>query len=143
MRHPLTLCLSALLTAGAGAQNQPDRLEWFRDQGFGLFIHWSIDSQLGSVISHSMVGADEPYLRRFIFDLPRGFYPRRFEPREWAALARLAGMRYAVFTAKHHAGFCMFDTATTDFCIRNTPFGRDITREILDAFRAEGIAPGL
>lgn len=139
----LCLCLSALLPAGAASQNLPERLEWFRDQGFGMFIHWSVDSQLGAVISHSMAGADESYLRRFIFDLPRTFHPRRFEPREWAALARLAGMRYVVFTAKHHSGFCMFDTATTDFCIRNTPFGRDITREILDAFRAEGIAPGL
>lgn len=143
MKTVLRACLISWLCHGASAQNQPDRLEWFRDQGFGLFIHWSLDSQLGAVISHSMAGADESYLRRFIFDLPRTFHPRRFEPREWAALARLAGMRYVVFTAKHHSGFCMFDTATTDFCIRNTPFGRDVTREILDAFRAEGIAPGL
>ncbi len=143
MQSLFPLCLSALLAAGAAGQNRSDRLEWFRDQGFGMFIHWGLDSQLGSVISHSMVGADEAYLRRFIFDLPRTFHPRRFEPREWAALARLAGMRYAVFTAKHHSGFCMFDTATTDFCIRNTPYKGDITKEILDAFRSEGIAAGL
>ena len=58
----------------------------FRDQGFGLFIHWSVDSQLGTVISHSMVGASDDYLNRFIHDLPRTFNPRKFYPRDWAAL---------------------------------------------------------
>jgi alpha-L-fucosidase len=123
--------------------NRAERLEWFRDQGFGLFIHWSLDSQLGSVISHSMVGADEGYLKRFIEDLPRTFNPRKFQPADWAALAKLAGIRYVVFTAKHHSGFCMFDTKTAGFGIMNTPFARDITAELLRAFRDQGIAPGL
>ncbi len=127
----------------SGSLNRPERLEWFRDQGFGLFIHWSVDVQLGSVISHSMVGADEPYLKRFVNDLPRTFNPRKFNPEDWAVLAKLAGIRYVVFTAKHHAGFCMWPTATTDFDIAHTPFKRDITGEILAAFRAQGIAPGL
>ncbi len=122
--------------------NRLDRLEWFRDQGFGLFIHWSMDSQLGSVISHSMVAADEPYLRRFVEDLPQTFNPHRFEPNDWAALAKLAGIRYVVFTTKHHSGFCMWDTKTTDFNVMNTPFKRDVTREIVDAFRGQGIAAG-
>ena len=144
MLRKAALCV-ALFASAAAAQtaNKPDRLEWFRDQGFGLFIHWSVDSQLGSVISHSMVGASEDYLQRFIHDLPRTFNPRKFEPRDWATLARLAGVRYVVFTTKHHAGFCMFHSATTDFGVRNTPFKRDITRELLDAFREQGIAPGV
>jgi alpha-L-fucosidase len=137
----MTLVLASSLLTAAG--NKPDRLEWFRDQGFGLFIHWSLDSQLGSVISHSMVGADDAYLKRFIEDLPRTFNPRKFHPQDWAVLARLAGIRYVVFTAKHHAGFCMYDTATTDFQIMRTPFRRDITGEIIEAFRGQGIAPGL
>ena len=90
-----------------GSRNKPERLEWFRDQGFGLFIHWSLDSQLGSVISHSMVGASDDYNRRFIEELPRTFNPRKFHPDDWAALAKLAGIRYVVFTAKHHSGFSM------------------------------------
>jgi alpha-L-fucosidase len=144
----LTLCLAA--TPGGSAQdkrmpagNRPERLEWFRDLGFGLFIHWSMDSQLGSVISHSMVAADEDYLRRFVEELPRSFNPRKFNPRDWAVLARLAGMKYVVFTTKHHSGFCMFNTATTPFGIMSTPFRRDITAEIVEAFREQGIAPGL
>ena len=122
--------------------NRAERVEWFRDLGFGMFIHWSFDSQLGSVISHSMVAASDDYLRRFVEELPKTFDPVRFEPREWAVLARLAGMRYVVFTTKHHSGFCMFDTATTDFGVMHTPFRRDIVREVVEAFRAQGIAPG-
>src|ERR1043166_717068 len=114
-----------------GSMNKPERLEWFRDLGFGLFIHWSVDSQLGVVISHSLVGADEAYTGRFFNDLPKTFNPRKFYPRDWAALAKLAGIRYVVFTAKHHSGFAMWDTKTTDFGIMHTPFRRDITRDIL------------
>jgi alpha-L-fucosidase len=141
MRFPAVLLLCVLPAAAQG--NRADRLEWFRDQGFGMFIHWSVDSQLGSVISHSMVGAADDYLKRFIFELPKTFNPRKFHPQDWAVLAKLAGMRYVVFTAKHHAGFCMFDTATTDFNVMRTPFGRDITAEVLQAFRKQGVAPGL
>ena len=145
MKGTKSIALACLLLAGPGlsqSANRPERLEWFRDLGLGLFIHWSLDSQLTSVISHSMVGADDAYLKRYVEELPRSFNPKKFDPREWARAARLAGFRYVVFTAKHHSGFCMFDTATTDFNIMNTPYGRDTAREIADAFRAEGIALG-
>lgn len=146
------LTLAFLLSSGLllaqrdippGSLNQPDRLEWFRDQGFGLFIHWSVDSQTGVVISHSLAGADEAYTKRFFEELPKTFNPRKFEPGDWAALAKLAGIKYVVFTTKHHSGFTMWDTKTTDFGIMHTPYKHDLTREILDAFRARGIAPGI
>ena len=147
LRRPFSLVslTSLLLAASLFAQtaNHPDRLEWFRDQGFGLFIHWGVDSQLGSVISHSLVGASDDYVQRYFTQLPQTFNPHNFDPDDWAVLARLAGIRYVMFTAKHHSGFCMFDTATTDFGIQHTPFHHDITREVLDAFRKQGIAPGL
>jgi alpha-L-fucosidase len=122
--------------------NKPARLEWFRNLGLGMFIHWSVDSQLGCVISHSLVGASRDYVERFFHDLPRTFNPRRFDPESWAALAKIAGMRYVVFTTKHHSGFCMFETETTDFGIANTPFGRDITRQVVEALRKYGIHVG-
>jgi alpha-L-fucosidase 2 len=122
--------------------NRPERLDWFRDIGFGMFIHWSVDSQLGSVISHSLVGADKGYRARFFDTLPRSFNPTKFRPEDWAALAKLAGMKYVVFTAKHHSGFCMYDTKTTSFSVMKTPFGRDVTAEIVKAFRDQGIAIG-
>ncbi len=142
MKHIASIWLTLAVVGALGAANKPERVDWFRDLGLGLFIHWSIDSQITSVISHSMVGADEAYLRRYTEELPRSFNPKRFDPREWARIARLAGFRYVVFTAKHHSGFCMFETSTTDFNIMNTPFGRDAAREIAEAFRAEGIAVG-
>lgn len=123
--------------------NSPERLRWFSDLGFGLFIHWSMDSQLGSVIGHSMAHASDDYLERFIHDLPSTFNPNKLDATQWATLARLAGIRYVVFTTKHHSGFCMFHSQTTDFHIGNTPFERDITAEVVDAFRAQGIAIGL
>lgn len=142
MKRVAFACLLSFGVALAQGANRPDRVEWFRDLGLGLFIHWSLDSQLTSVISHSMVGADEEYLERYVTELPRSFNPKEFDPREWARVARLAGFRYVVFTAKHHSGFCMFETSTTDFNITNTPYGRDTAKEIAEAFRAEGIAVG-
>ena len=135
----LVLCVGASFAPGA---NEPERVEWFMNQGLGMFVHWSVDSQLGSVISHSMVGASDDYLDRFVNELPKTFHPQRFDPDEWARLARVAGMKYVVFTTKHHSGFCMFDTKTTDFSIMNTPYGKDITRQVVHAFRRQGIGIG-
>ncbi|MCK0190695.1 alpha-L-fucosidase [Arenibacter sp. F20364] len=123
--------------------NKPEREAWFTDLGFGMFIHWSFDVQLGMVISHSMVGASDDYLDRYVNELPKTFDPIRFDAKEWAKAAKLAGMKYVVFTTKHHNGFCMYDTGTTDFGIMNTPYRKDITKQIVDAFREEGLAIGL
>ena len=144
----LVLCASAITAHAqddpiAGSRNKADRLEWFRDQGFGLFIHWSVDGQLGVVISHSLVGASPAYTDRFFNELPKTFNPTRFDPDEWARVARLAGFRYVMFTTKHHSGFTMFHSATTPFGIANTPFKRDITAEVFNAFRAQQIAAGV
>ena len=122
--------------------NKPERLEEFRDLGVGMFIHWSFDSQLGMVISHSMVGASEDYVSRLVTELPRNFDPKRYDPEEWARLARVCGIKYAVFTTKHHSGFCMFHTLTTDFGIAHTPYAEDITRQYVEAFRNQGVHVG-
>ena len=140
----LSLTSTTLLNAQIKIKrNKPEREAWFSSLGFGMFIHWSVDSQVGSVISHSMVGASEEYINNYINTLPTTFNPNKFNPDDWAALAKLAGMKYMVFTAKHHSGFCMYDTKTTDFNIVNTPFGRDATKDIIEAFRKQGIAIGL
>ncbi|UZR94781.1 alpha-L-fucosidase [Chondrinema litorale] len=140
----MIFAISSNLTAQIKIKrNKPEREAWFSSLGFGMFIHWSLDAQVGSVISHSMVGASEDYIDFYIKNLPTTFNPHKFNPDDWAALAKLAGMKYVVFTAKHHSGFCMYDTKTTDFSIMNTPFGKDVTKEIIDAFRKQGIAIGL
>lgn len=122
--------------------NDLARAQWFSQLGLGLFIHWSLDSQLGSVISHSMVGASQDYLERFINDLPKTFKPTQFDPDDWARQAKAAGVRYVVFTTKHHSGFCMFETKTTSFGIMHTPYAKDINKQIVDAFRKWDIAIG-
>lgn len=68
--------------------------------------------------------------------------PDRYDPKEWARIAKQAGMEYAVLTTKHHEGFCLFDSAYTKFKSTNTPCGRDLVREFVDAFRTEGIRVG-
>ena len=122
--------------------NKPEREQWFTELGFGMFIHWSMDVQLGMVISHSMVGASDNYLDRYVNQLPKTFNPQLFDAREWARAAKLSGMKYVVFTTKHHNGFCMYDTQTTEFSIMNTPYGKDVTKQVVDAFREEGLAIG-
>jgi len=122
--------------------NKPERLEWFKDLGFGMFIHFSFDSQLGVVISHSMAGASKDYLDRFVNELPKTFNPDEYDAAEIAKLAKLAGMKYIVFTTKHHSGFCMWDTETSDFNIMNTPYGKDLLAEYVDATRAAGLGVG-
>jgi alpha-L-fucosidase len=140
----LLLLSGALPHAGAQTKlgNKPERLEWFRDLAFGMFIHWNVDGTLGGVISHSLVGASRDYSDRYFADLPKLFNPRRYNPDEWAELAKLAGMQYVVFTSKHHAGFCMWNTKTTPFNVMNTPYGKDLLKELVTAFRKQGIAIG-
>ena len=122
--------------------NDPAEVEKFRDRGFGLFIHWGVDGPLGGVISHSLVGASADFTERFFGTLPSYFNPDRYDPAKWASLAKLAGFEYVMFTTKHHAGFCMWDTATTDFSVMHTPYGKDVTKQLVDAFHKQGIAIG-
>ncbi len=141
----LLLCypVTAIAEQTTAPDNRPERLEWFRDQGLGLFIHWSIDSQLGVIISHSLAGASKAYTDRFYRDLPSTFNPTHFDPDALARLAHVAGFRYMVFTTKHHNGFCMWPTATQTFNIANTPYKKDITADLFHAFRAQGIPTGI
>ena len=117
-----------------------ERMKWFRHDRFGMFIHWGLYA----------IPARGEWVRS-VEEIPEAQYtpffdefnPTDFDARAWARLAKQAGMKYAVLTAKHHDGFCLFDSKLTDWKSTNTPFGRDIVREFLDAFRAEGIRVGL
>ncbi len=114
-------------------------MTWFRHDRFGMFIHWGLYSMPARhewVRNHEAI-QDEQY--QIFFDL---FNPDMFNPREWAKAAREAGMKYFVITTKHHEGFCLWDTKYTDYKAPNTPAGRDLLREVVDAFRAEGLKVG-
>lgn len=142
VKFAFTLIVFLSVVIFSQGKNNPELEEQFMDMGFGIFIHWSMDSQLGSVISHSMVGASEKYLEKYINELPKTFYPDKFDPDEWARLFKLAGAEYVVFTTKHHNGFCMWDTKTTDFNIMNTPYGKDITGMLVKSLRKYGLKVG-
>jgi alpha-L-fucosidase len=112
---------------------------WFVYERFGMFITWglyAVPARHEWVQSREEI-APEQY-RRYV----EQFNPVRYDPRQWAKTARAAGMRYVVITTKHHDGFCLWDTAYTDYKITNTPFGRDLLREFVAAFRAEGLRIG-
>jgi len=134
------------------------RVEDWKDLKFGLLMHWGAYSQWGIVESWSIcpedlgwaTGARKPGVADSYFEyvqkyeaLPKTFNPTKFNPKGWAAAAKAAGMRYMVFTTKHHDGFCMFDSKYTDYKITNTPFGADprsnVTKEVFDAFRKQGL----
>ena len=112
---------------------------WFRDARFGLFIHWgiySIPAKGEWGFARGVMPQDEYKA------LAKSFNPTNYNPAVWARLAKAAGMKYVVFTTRHHDGFCMFDSHFTDYKITNTPYGKDVLRMLVDAFRAEGLRIG-
>lgn len=117
-----------------------ERTKWYCDARFGMFIHWGLYSipARGEWVRSTERMPKEEYDQ--FFD---EFTTENYDPKEWARLAKKAGMKYAVLTAKHHDGFCLYDTALTDFKSTNAPCKRDLVRDFLDAFRAEGIRVGL
>ena len=112
---------------------------WFVHDRFGMFIHWgtyALAARHEWVKNRERI-PDEEY--RKYFEL---FNPDMYDPRQWARVAREAGMKYFVITTKHHEGFCLWDTKYTDYKAPNTPCGKDLLREAVDAFRAEGLKVG-
>lgn len=113
---------------------------WFREATYGLFIHWG---------PYSALGRGEQVLMRELLDQRDyarkacAWNPAAFDARAWADAARRGGFRYAVFTTRHHDGFCMWDTDTTDYSSARQAAGRDYVREYVDAFRAAGLRVGL
>ncbi len=116
------------------------RTDWFMDARFGMFIHWGLYSipARGEWVRGTEEMPTEDYLRYF-----DEFDPENYDPKVWARAAKNAGMGYAVMTAKHHDGFCLFDSGLTDFKATNTSAKRDLIAEYLEAFRAEGLKVGI
>lgn len=135
-----------------------ERIEWFKDQKLALMMHWGPYSQWGIEASWSLCDADSEWsrndidwyvdnreFRRQYFDLNKTFNPVKFNPEAWAKLAKESGFKYLIFTTKHHDGFCMWDTAYTDYKItgEDCPFHTnpkaDIIKHLWEAFRKEGL----
>jgi alpha-L-fucosidase len=137
------------------------KLEQWQDLKFGLLMHWGTYSEWGIVESWSLCPEDEgwcerrgPYAKDYFKyrtayeNLKTTFNPIKFDPNKWAAAARKAGMKYVVFTAKHHDGFCMFDTKLTDYKVTDAacPFSSNpkanVLKEVFGAFRDKGFLTG-
>lgn len=120
-------------------EERAKRTEWFLDARFGMFIHWGLYSipARGEWVKSAEKIPTKVYDQYF-----EEFNPVRYNPKEWARLAKEAGMKYAVLTTKHHDGFCLFDSAYTDYKSTNTKCKRDLVKEYVDAFREEGLKVG-
>jgi alpha-L-fucosidase len=115
------------------------RMKWWTDSRFGMFIHWGL---YALPARHEWVKnrermTDGQYQKYF-----ENFNPDLYDPKEWARKAKNAGMKYVVLTAKHHEGFCLWDSKFTDYKSTNTPIGKDLIKEYVEAFRAEGLKVG-
>ncbi len=115
------------------------RMKWWTEARFGMFIHWglyALPARHEWVKNYERMTNDQ-YQKYFEM-----FNPDLYNPHEWAKQAKAAGMKYVVLTAKHHEGFCLFDSKFTDYKATNTPYGKDLIKEYVEAFRAEGLKVG-
>ena len=117
-----------------------ERMKWYQDARFGMFIHWGLYSipARGEWVRSTEEMPEEEYL-----PFMKEFDARDYNPKQWAKEAKAAGMKYVVLTAKHHDGFCLFDSKLTDYKSTNTKAGRDLVREFVDACREEDLKVGL
>jgi alpha-L-fucosidase len=113
--------------------------DWFTHSRFGMFIHWglyALPARHEWVKNQERI-PDEDYQKYFDY-----FEPDLYDPVVWARAAKAAGMKYFVITTKHHEGFCLWDTQQTDYKVTNTPYGKDLLKPMVEAFRAEGLRIG-
>ena len=123
------------------------RMEWWRNARFGMFIHWGLYSipagEWNGVTTYAEWIRNQAEIPVDQYDkFVKQFNPVKFDADEWVRIAKDAGMKYIVITAKHHDGFCLFDSKYTDFDIMSTPFKRDILKELSEACKKEGMKLG-
>lgn len=132
-----------------------EKLDNWQDQKYGVLMHWGLYSLPG--ICESWPLCDEDWITRpndcnyqeykdWYWGLSKTLNPSEFNPEQWAEVMKKGGMKYMIFTTKHHDGFCTFDSKLTDFTIANGPFGgnprKNVAKEVFDAFRKEGFMMG-
>jgi len=136
----VALACSACAAPGDGVPPREQRLQWFNEARFGMFVHWGIYSVIGMEASWPLYG--HQYSREDYEAQARHFVPTQFDADELVGLAKRTGMKYLVITTKHHDGFCMFDSKLTDYTVAKGPLGRDLIREVVDACHRQGLRVG-
>ena len=140
-RHLLAMLAASPLLRSA---TQADSTEWYREAKFGMFIHWGPYSLASVEASWPIMRPSKEFAitEEKYRSLPQQFNPTAFDANAWVALAKSAHQRYMVFTTKHHDGFCMFDSAYTDYKITNTPYKKDIVAQLAEACHREKMPIG-
>lgn len=139
----LILFLASFLVRFVNAQTfntKEERMDWWQQSRFGIFIHWGPISLKGTEISWSR-GTQIPVEE--YDNLYKQFNPVKFNADQWVSIAKAAGMKYIVLTTKHHDGFCLWNTKQTDYNIMNSPFHRDVVDELSKACKKQGINFGV
>ncbi|HXA67075.1 MAG TPA: alpha-L-fucosidase [Bryobacteraceae bacterium] len=134
-----TALTEAAAPAATGDEDREQRMKWWHDARFGMFIHWGLYSVAGR---HEWVMENEAIPVAEYEQLAKRFTPQPNAARAWAKLARQAGQKYMVMTTKHHEGFCLFDTKLTNYSAPKQACGRDLVKEYVEAARAEGLRVG-
>jgi alpha-L-fucosidase len=125
--------------AAGGDADRAQRMKWWHEARFGMFIHWGLYSVLGR---HEWAMENEGIPVTEYEQIALRFKPKPNAAREWARLAKQTGQKYMVMTTKHHEGFCHFDSKLTDYCAPKQGPGRDLVKEYVEAARAEGLRVG-
>lgn len=138
-------------------ENIQQKLDQWQDLKFGILLHWGVYSVPGICESWPICSEDVDWIPRdsnmryedykqWYWNLANDFNPKKFNPEQWAKVSREAGMKYCVFTTKHHDGFCMFNTQQTDYSIANYAFRKnkqsDVARYVFEAYREQGLWTG-
>jgi alpha-L-fucosidase len=149
---PPAACSKGVPAYDSLSPEDQERMGWWIDARYGMFIHWGVASIPGTELSWSrkgsrpLDGAKNPagVVEDPVYDnLYKQFNPSKFNAKEWVRIAKAAGMKYMVLTAKHHDGFCLWDSKLTDYTIMNTPFKRDVVKEFTEACHEAGMKVGL
>lgn len=141
----LAIVLSQPLRAETEAERDA-RMQWFREARFGMFIHWGVYAVPAGEWDGKKYGGGVEWIQSYakipVADyqpLAQRFNPLKYDPEAWVKLAKDAGMKYLVITSKHHDGFCLWDSAHTDWDIASTPYGEDLLKPLAEACRRHGL----
>lgn len=144
-----SLLAAAAMAHMLDAPMDDSRMNWWRDARFGMFIHWGLYAVPGGTWNGKQIGGAGEWILNSaqikVADyepLLKQFNPVKYDARAWVRIAKQAGMKYIVITSKHHEGFCQWDTQQTDWKVTNTPFKRDVLKELAAACKAEGMKLG-
>lgn len=132
------------------AEEYAQRMQWWRDAKYGMFIHWGLYSLLGGEYQGKVTPKIAEWIQNTLKiplkdyqKLAQSFNPKNFDAKAWVSLAKAAGMKYIVITAKHHDGFALFDSKASDYNVMHTPYGKDIIRQLKDEAQRQGLKFGV